>query len=147
MLTFRKPFSFDIRVLTTAPSLPVGPARPSSSGTLKRRVDVQAGYPRQHLSASVPNVIVFPRLTSARCSAIAPMTRAVALGRLLGQSGVELFDRATMTAHLQLLRRLVHQAAIYELEAGRDLLQRPTTLLDVVGAAQRSAAWHESSSN
>lgn len=147
VLTFRKPFSFNSDGADYWVDLPAGPPRPSSSGTLKRRVDVQAAYPGQHLSGFVPNVIVFPRVAAAGHSAIASMTRAAALGRLLEQSGVELFDRATMAAHLRLLQRLVHQAQIYELEAGRDLLQRPTTLLDLVGQAYRSPLWHGSSSN
>jgi hypothetical protein len=147
VLTFRKPFSFNVDGANHCADLNAGPPRPSSSGMLKRRVDVQAGYPGQHLSGFVPNAIVFPRVAPATRSALRPMTRAAALGRLLEQSGVELFDRATMAAHLALLQRLVHQAETYELDAGSDLLQRPATLLDLVGQAQRNPPWHGSSSN
>ncbi len=50
---------------------------------------------------------------------------------LLAQSAPQLFDRSTMSAHLELLKRLLQQAETYELNAGTDLYHQPAKLIDL----------------
>ena len=65
---------------------------------------------------------------------------------LLTQSGPELFDRTTTSAHLDVLGRLLRQAVTYELVAGRDLHRAPHGLIDLLQTVT-GAAWPDSSSN
>ena len=136
-LAFRKPFSIDAAAEADDVGLPLGPEAPcASSGRPKRRVDVRAAYPGQYLPACIPHVLLFPRIVSSPHSVVRPLTRATALGLLLAQSGPELFDRAAMPHHLDVLRRLVRQATPYEVCAGRNLHRNPTPLLALLADAE-----------
>ncbi len=78
-------------------------------------------------------------MSHGRQSALIPLERADALGRLIGQSSPQLFDRATMAPHLTTLNALLRQAAVYELSAGLDLLEDAGSLSRLLAAAESEA--------
>ena len=134
-LALRRPFSV-VRGASVHMDRPPGPASQQPPGARKRRVDVQSAYPAQHRSECRPATLVFPRIVGDARSTLRPLPRITALGRLLAQSGHELFDRPSMPRHVELLGRLVRQAAGYELCAGGDLHRRPAMLADLLADAR-----------
>jgi hypothetical protein len=113
-------------------------------GECKRRVHLEAAYPGLQVAAAIPHVLLFSRIVPDAHSALRPMDAPRAFKHLLAQSGPQLFDRHTMAQHLELLTQLMHQAASYELSAGRDLYQWPGTLAPLLTEATGEARWHAS---
>ena len=74
------------------------------------------------------SVLVFPTIVPEAISELIPLSRATALTKLLAESGGQLFDRRTMSQHLQLLKRLVEQTQAFELRSGQDLHGDPNQL-------------------
>ena len=135
-LALRKPFSIDAAAANDYADLQLGPEGSSSSGKRKRRADVQTAYGRHYLPGFRPDVILFPRIVSRTRSSLRPLPSAIALRHLLAQSGPELFDRASMASHLNVLTRLVRQTATYELCAGRDLHRSPEILFELLSRTE-----------
>jgi len=106
------------------------------SGRPRRRVALNATYPDQYVSSCTPQVLLFPRIVPEAHSILAPLDPAEALRRLLTQSGLQLFDRATSARHLQVLNDLLRQAASYELRSGADLKEKPMELARMLLAAR-----------
>ena len=129
-LAFRKPFSIDTAAASAYAGFPLKAAGldPSGSQKPKQRIDIQDGYPEQHVPACLPRVLFFPRIVPNRPSVLYPIDHLSALGKLLGQSGPQLFDKKTMSHHLDVLKRLVHQSESFELQAGPDLYHETGTL-------------------
>jgi hypothetical protein len=114
-------------------------------GDRKRRVDVQVDYPAQHVALAPPRLLVFPRIVAAARSRLRRLSAPDAFGRLLKHGGPELYDRPTMTSHLDTLAALVRQAPAYALDAGSDLHARPALLLNhLAHAADVNHASHRS---
>lgn len=134
-LALRKPFSVHVDAASEYLDLPLGPEPPCTDGIRKRRVDVRSAYPAQYCPNCRPTTLLFPRLVPGGISALRPMSRTTALGRLLAQSGAELFDRRSLSSHLELLAQLVRQARSYELCAGGDLRGRPAILRELLADA------------
>ena len=143
-VALRKPCSIETRCSAAYADLPLGGESCQLSGRHKRRADLDRAYPEQSISRCFPQVVLFPRLVSHRCSTVQPLDRLRALRHLLAQSGPQLFDRATMAPHLEILTHLVQQATMYELLTGRDLLHHPERLLSLLAAAEGGAPWHAS---
>ena len=87
-------------------------------------------------------MLLFARIVPSAQSALRPLDHLSALKYLLAQSGPQLFDRHTMAPHLEVLKRLVQQAASYELHAGLDLYQQPGLLGHLLAEATGEAQWH-----
>ena len=102
--------------------------KPDRSGRPRRRVALDATYPDQHVSSCTPRVLLFPRIVPEAHSVLAPLDPAEALRRLLTQSGLQLFDRASSARHLGVLNDLLRQATSYELRSGTDLKKKPMEL-------------------
>jgi hypothetical protein len=143
-LTFRKPFSVVAARATDYPDF-IASFAPGSRGR-KRRADALRAYRSQHLPGFRPHTIVVPRIVSQPTSELRPLSRSVALRHLLAQSGPALFDRSTMSVHLDVLGRLLRQTTSYELLAGEDLHQTPQRLIDLL-EHMTGTAWPGSSSN
>ncbi|MEO8324850.1 MAG: hypothetical protein ABI618_03315 [Nitrospirota bacterium] len=138
-LAFRKPFSINTDNAAEYTDLPLGRMDgPLSSGKKKRRIDIQDAYPEQYVPGCVPRMVVFPRIISEAQSTLQPISRLSALGRLLSQSGPQLFDKNAMPHHLEVLNRLVSQSQIFELRAGFDLCREPGTFDRLVSEAKES---------
>jgi HPr serine kinase-like protein len=138
-LAFRKPFSINIDNSTEYSDLPLGGADgPHAPGKQKRRVDIQDAYPEQYVPGCVPRMVVFPRILPEPQSVLQPISRLSALGRLLSQSGPQLFDKGAMLHHLELLKRLVSQCQTFELRAGLDVCREPGTFERLVSQAKEN---------
>jgi hypothetical protein len=127
--------------------LPLGEERPDSCGGFRTRVGIEAAYPSQRVGACTPRVLLFSRVAREKQSVVLPLERADALGRLIGQSSPQLFDRETMAAHLSTLNLLLRQSAAYELSAGIDLRDDPAMLSGLLAAAESERPCLASSSN
>jgi len=138
-LAFRKPFSINIDKVTEYSDLPLGGEDDAhTSGKKKRRIDIQNAYPEQYVPGCIPRMLVFPRIVPETQSTLHPISRLSALGRLLSQSGPQLFDKGAMPHHLELLNRLVHQGQAFELRAGLDLCREPGTFDRLVSQAKEN---------
>jgi hypothetical protein len=136
-LAFRRHFYVDGAAAGDYADIPLGEERPDRRGGLRKRVAVEEVYPAQRVAACKPRVLLFPRIVRQTRSALVPLERASALGRLISQSGLQLLDRDTMAQHLTVLRTLLQQSTAYELQAGSDLYQDPMTLVDLLKGAER----------
>jgi hypothetical protein len=114
----------------------LGDEIPSSSGRERRRVGINEIFGAQHVRRCMPRVVIFPRIESQHQSTLSPMDHVSALRVLLSQSAPQLFDRVTMGAHLELLKRLVQQCELYQLNAGIDLYRNPANLIQLIGEAR-----------
>lgn len=138
-LAFRKPFSINADSAEANADLPLGGEDVfNSSVKKKRRVDIQEAYPEQYVAGCVPRMVVFPRIVAETQSTLHPISRISALGRLLSQSGPQLFDKGAMPHHLELLKRLVSQTQIFELRAGLDLCREPGTFDRLMSQAKEN---------
>jgi hypothetical protein len=107
----------------------LGNDTPDSNGRQRRRVGIDELFREQYVRRCVPRIVIFPRIKSQDQSTLVPMDHVSALGVLLSQSAPQLFDRGTMGAHLELLKLLLQQSEVYELNAGIDLYRKPAKLI------------------
>lgn len=138
-LALRKPFSIAIDAMGKHPE-ETGPDRhgtgPTPTKPTKRRVDIRDECPQQFVPGFVPQTVLFPCIVKAPHSDLLAVDRVTALQWLLEQSGPQLFDKATMGRHMDILNRLVRQCGLYALHAGRDLYRNPTQLVSLLAARQ-----------
>ena len=123
--------------------LSLGKKAPDSKGRQRRRVGINKAYPEQYVDRCVPRLMIFPHITRQDRSTLMPIDRARALGVLLAESAPQLFDRSAMAGHLELLKRLLQQTEIYELNAGTDLYREPATLISLIQEGQGERNWQE----
>ena len=119
----------------------MGNETPDSNGRRRRRVEINEVFHEQYVPQCVPRIVIFPRIKSQDQSTLVPMDRVSALGVLLSQSAPQLFDRGTMAAHLELLKRLLQQSEVYELDAGIDLYRKPAKLIQLIEEARGESHW------
>jgi hypothetical protein len=117
---------------------------PDSNGGRRRNIGINEAYPQQYIAQCLPRIVIFPHITGNSQSMLKPIDRVQALRVLLAQSAPQLFDRSTMSGHLELLKRLLQQAELFELNAGTDLYHQPAKLIDLLREA-RGANCHVSS--
>jgi len=146
-LALRKNFYVDGAQSSRHSDLPLGEESPDSHGRQRRRVCVEEAFPEQSVRRCIPHVMLFPRIISDDQSRLVPMDHVHALSILLAESGPQLFDRNTMTRHLDLLKSLLQQTAVYELKAGTDLYRDPAKLVHLLKRAEVERNWHASLSN
>jgi hypothetical protein len=139
VLSCRRSFYIDAARAHDYADLPLAEEAPDSNGGTRRRIGVAERYAPQFASRCVPRVVVFPRLAPRGESALRRLDKARALGVLLSQSAPQLFDRPTMSAHLEVLSTLLQQTDIYELEAGVDLHRHPAKLALLISRARGEA--------
>ncbi len=135
-MPLRRHFYVDSAAAGEYADLGFGEEKPDRSGGRRKRVTVEATYSGQRVPACTPRLLLFPRIGSETHSLLTPLDRLEALRRLVSQSGSQLFDRATSSRHLAVLKELVQQAALYELEAGSDLKDDPMELVRLLGEAE-----------
>ncbi len=129
---FRHKIAIDPVQVERWPELATHWEAPHTDGESKHFVDLDQVYPGCRIPSLRPDVLLFCRIVpedASRVNAIAP---ASALVRLLPQSASLAFNRRSVKAQLDTLRALVDQTSSYELHAGRDLLQRPNRLAEVL---------------
>jgi hypothetical protein len=140
-LALRKYFYIDADAAVSAGELPMGEEAPDNAGRPRRRVCLEEVYPAQYMAKCVPQVLLFSRIVPDSESTLLPLDQVCALRHLLAGSGPQLFDRATMAQHLEVLKRLVQQTATYELRAGRDLYRDSMTLTGLLNEAEGAQRW------
>ena len=114
----------------------LGDEEPDSNGGRRRNVGINEAYPEQYLTLCLPRIVIFPKITARSQCMLKPIDRVQSLRLLLAQSAPQLFDRSTMSAHLELLKGLLQQAETYELNAGTDLYHQPAKLIDLLREAR-----------
>jgi hypothetical protein len=124
--------------------LPWGEAVPDGAGRYKLRLCPGAAYPDQIVLRYLPRVVLVAHISNGRQTLLRPLDRVQCLRQLLAQSGPQLFDRPTMGAQLEVLARLLHQADIYELQAGWDLYEDPLILQDLLSQVRGVVPWRAS---
>jgi hypothetical protein len=125
--------------------LGLGQEEPDSNGGRRRRVGINEAYPEQYIAQCLPHIVIFPQITGQDQSTLKPISKVSALRSLLTQSAPQLFDRSTMSGHLELLKKLLQQAETYELDAGTDLYHQPTKLIDLLREARGAGSCRVSS--
>ena len=140
-LAFRKNFYIDASSAAAYVDLPLGEEALDAAGKQRRRVRVEDAYPGQYVSRCVPRVLLFSHIAPQAHSTVLVLDRLSALTQLLAGSGPQLFDRGTMAKHLEVLQRLMQQAAMYELRAGIDLYHQPLTLVRLLAEAEGEKQW------
>jgi hypothetical protein len=135
-LALRRHFYVDSAAAGQYEDLALGEEKPDRQGGRRKRIGIEARFSAQRADACTPRVLLFPRIVPREQSALIPLDRAAALGRLMAQSGSQLFDRDTMQHHLTVLKTLLEQAMAYELEAGSDLHRDPAGLTHLIAQAQ-----------
>ena len=144
-LACRRSFYIDTVRSVDYCDLGLGEEEPDSNGGRRRRLGINESYPGQYLPQCLPRVLIFPRIKREDQSTLTPVDSVRALGFLLAQSALQLFDRSTMEPHLELLRNLLQQTQTYELNAGNNLYREPAKLVDLIKEAQGRKNCRESS--
>jgi hypothetical protein len=140
-LACRKSFYIDADKSVDYSDLSLGIETLDSNSRERRRVGITEAFAAQQVQRCVPRVVVFPRICGQDRSTLVPVDHVSALGGLLSQSAPQLFDRRTMGAQLELLKRLLQQCEIFELNAGIDLYHRPAKLIQLIAAARGETSW------
>jgi len=140
-LALRKHFYIDADASVSSGEIPLGEETPDNTGRTRRRVCLEEVYPAQYMARCLPQVLLFARIVPDAQSTLLRLDRVHALRHLLASSGPQLFDRSTMTRHLEVLKRLIRQSATYELRAGLDLYHDPTTLIRLLNNAEGAQRW------
>lgn len=132
VLPCRRSFYIDAARSEDYSDFSLGDEEPDSNGGRRRNVAIAEAYPEQFITQCLPRMVIFPKITAQSQSMLKPIGRISTLGYLLAQSAPQLFDRSTMSAHLDLLNKLLQQAETYELNAGTDLYRQPAELIDLL---------------
>src|SRR5262249_43733802 len=107
------------------------------NGRKRRRIGIHEAFSERYVNRCLPHILIFPQIKRQDQSALKPLDHVSALRILLAQSGPQLFDRSTMSGHLEVLKKLLQQTEVYELHAGSDLYRQPAKLVDLLEQAPR----------
>jgi hypothetical protein len=139
-MALRRNFYIDAVRSSDYSDLPLGEDAPDSNGGKRRRIGIHEAFTEQYMSRCLPHILIFPRIKRQQQSALKPVHSVSALQILLAQSAPQLFDRSTMSGHLEVLKRLLQQTEVYELHAGTDLYREPAKLVDLLEQAREKDA-------
>jgi hypothetical protein len=128
-LALRQHFYIDAAAASRYEDLLIDDQISDSNGRQKRRLGLEQKYPRQKTRDAIPRVLVFPKIIKQDQSALVDLDHVIALKYLLAASGPQLFDRRSMTRHIEVLRTLLDQTAVYQFRAGRDVFHDPEVLV------------------
>jgi hypothetical protein len=131
-LACRRSFYIDAARSDHYSNFSLGEEEPDSNGGQRRNVGINEAYPDQYVAQCLPRIVIFPQITGTSQSVLKSIDRVRALRLLLAQSATQLFDRSTMSGHLELLKSLLQQAELYELNAGIDLYHQPAKLIELI---------------
>ena len=100
-------------------------AMPQPTAPGKWSVDVTSLCAGQGRAATVPRLVVLPRVADAAESRVEPVRPAEAFGEVLSQIGTWRLDDAEAEVQFGLLARLLAQAPAVRLATGRDVFSAP----------------------
>jgi hypothetical protein len=135
-MALRRSFYIDAVRSCDYSDLPMGEEAPDSNGGKRRRIGIYEAFAERYVNRCLPHILIFPQIKRQEQSALKPLDRVSALRILLVQSAPQLFDRSTMSGHLEVLKRLLQQTEVYELQAGTDLYRQPAKLVDLLEQAR-----------
>lgn len=101
-------------------------------GYRKKRFRAEILYPGSTADAVKPSAILFPQISKESTSRVEPLSKARALQALLPHS-LLCFDREVSAHHFELLSRLVEMTTCYRLYFGRDVLDLPYLVDELLG--------------
>lgn len=130
LVAFPREFHLGPATLDAFPRLAPLAGAPSGRGD-KRPVDPRRAYPEKHRAfleiTGAPLLALFPSVTTAATTGLAPIPRADAFGHLLASSAALVIEGvAGRDENLALLSALLGPARCFELSLGRDVLSGPT---------------------
>ncbi len=123
-------FNIDRDLSKRFPNLIKERIRPIPKG-VKLSVDISKIYPYSFTPFMRPNVIIFPKITPLRKSAVHPLSQVEIYDRLLRQT-VLAIDNEIAKNQLLSLETLVKQAAGYELLSGKDIYEDSSKYIDLI---------------
>lgn len=135
-LALRKHFYVDHDASAAYLDLALGEPVADTKGGQRRCVDIHTPFADHYRPCCIPQRLLFTKIVPREVSVLRTIRPALALARLLEESGSQLFDRDTMDAQIGMLNQLIKQTRIYQLEAGRDLYQAPTRLMALLAQAE-----------
>ncbi len=89
---------------------------------LKKRFEPARVFPGRFAQSCTPAKVLFSRLEDAATSRLRLLNRSDTMARLIRMCPWACYDKATATAHLEVLGQLARQTQGFELLAGADLL-------------------------
>jgi hypothetical protein len=136
-LALRRYFYVDHCAASNYTDFAVEETAPDNTGGYRSRIDIEKTYSGQFVPSCIPGILLFPEIVSVSKSTLKQLDNATVLRKLLAESGPQLFDKSMMTQHLELLKQLINQSAVYALQAGSDLYHIPGMLEDLLAEAKR----------
>ena len=94
-------------------------------------VDISEIIPGSHIQSAIPDVIVFPKIVDASSSMIQPVGQLEVYQRLLSQT-ILAIDKNTAENQLRALEALVKQLRGFELLSGKDLYEKPDSIIGII---------------
>jgi hypothetical protein len=133
-LPFRRTFGLLPETMAWLPVPSEGWPRHPADGQ-KVAVPMADLLPAQAADRCRPGVLLFPNIAEASESRLLPLRPAEAFTALLRQSGLITLDPGWAREHVAALGRLVGQARSYRLMAGRDVLEAPSAVSQLLASA------------
>lgn len=98
----------------------------------KFRFYARQAFPEKFVDRCVPGAILFPTISDEPKSRIEPLNQLDALTRLIRQCPWATCDAAAAPHHLQALSKLAKQTRSYKLFAGRDVIESPAAVAQLI---------------
>ncbi len=138
VIGFKKLSHIAEEVMSRFPELARIKDAPSLDGKGKRIVALDRVYPNSRAeSAPGDYTIIFPQRISNGSSRLKPAPAMEGFHRLLTQSPLVFIDPALAQEHLKMLRDLLGASRAWVLENGKDWINEPAILEDLLGQAGR----------
>ncbi len=103
-------------------------------GTNKHRIEPRHIWPEKYAPVVRPDFMIACKVAGQETTEIAPMSKAEALGHLIGSTPWITFDQDTARDQLETYRSLTEHCRTFELKAGRDVFRNPDRLGSVLAA-------------
>ena len=129
-LAFRHGFSCTDETVARFPELEAAPLLYHAQG--KRVLDISAAFPNRFAPSCRPRLLLFPKVAPQNTSQLEPMSPTDALVALMQGSAGIMTDKAVSKVQLEVLKRLVEGSSAYRLLSGRDVLERPQTVSELI---------------
>jgi len=141
VLGFKKLSHISDEAMGQFPELSALKNAPSLDGKGKKIVDLDRVYPGQRAEQITGEyVIIFPKKISNGASRLQPVTQVEGFNLLLSQTPLAFIDPALAQGHFNIIRDLIHSSQLWILESGKDWMDHPAILKDLLAQAGRGRA-------
>ena len=132
-LAFRHGFSCTDETLARFPELEKAPLLYHAGG--KRVLDISAAFGDKFAPRCRPRLLLFPQVAPRETSRLEPLSQTDALvGLMQGSAGI-MTDKAVSKLQLGVLKKLVEEGSAYRLFSGRDVLEDPESISQMLKCA------------